>query len=127
MGINYRKRVSVGSGVKLNFSKNGVSTTVGPKGGSVNIGKNGVYLNSSIPGSGLYARQKVSSARSSSSFPDNAGMTPYEWIMIIFLVFSTLLFIFCVLFPHSEVLLLMLIPAVLAQIVFWVMWMGLKD
>ncbi|MBQ7647598.1 MAG: DUF4236 domain-containing protein [Paludibacteraceae bacterium] len=127
MGINYRKRISLGPGVKLNISKNGVSTTIGPKGGNVNIGKNGIYVNSSIPGSGLYARQKVSSSKSSSSTPDDAGMTIYEWVMIILLVFSTLLFTFCVLFPHFEMLPIVLISAVIAQIVYWTMWILLDD
>lgn len=47
-------------GVHLNFSKSGVSTSIGPKGAKINIGKRGTYLNTSIPGTGLYSRQKIS-------------------------------------------------------------------
>lgn len=60
MAWNYRKRVKVLPGVYLNFSKGGVSTSIGPKGAKVSIGKKGTYLNTSIPGTGLYSRQKIS-------------------------------------------------------------------
>lgn len=60
MAWNYRKRVKIAPGVHLNFSKNGVSTSIGPKGASVTFGKNGTYMNTSIPGTGLYNRQKIS-------------------------------------------------------------------
>ena len=58
-GWNYRKRVNIAPGVTLNFSKNGVSTSVGPKGARLSFGPNGTYLNTSIPGTGLYRRQKI--------------------------------------------------------------------
>ncbi|GGC16408.1 hypothetical protein GCM10011325_48950 [Dyadobacter sediminis] len=48
-------------GVHLNFSKNGVSTTIGRKGASVNYGKKGTFLNLGIPGTGVYSRQKLTS------------------------------------------------------------------
>ena len=41
MGWNFRKRVKIAPGVYLNFSKGGVSTSIGPKGVKVTIGKNG--------------------------------------------------------------------------------------
>ena len=57
---NYRKRIKIAPGIHLNLSKGGVSTSVGPKGAKITIGKNGTYLNTSIPGTGLYSRQKIS-------------------------------------------------------------------
>lgn len=61
MGLRYRKRVKVAPGVYLNLSKSGVSTTLkAGKGVSVSMGKNGTYLNTGIPGTGLYSRQKIS-------------------------------------------------------------------
>lgn len=60
MAWNYRKRVKILPGVHLNFSKSGVSTSIGPKGLKVSIGKKGTYLNTSIPGTGVYSRQKIS-------------------------------------------------------------------
>ena len=41
MAWNYRKRVKIIPGVYLNFSKNGVSTSIGPKGAKVTFGRNG--------------------------------------------------------------------------------------
>ena len=52
-------------GVTLNFSKSGISTTIGTKGASVNIGKNGVYGNAGIPGTGIYMREKIAGSKKS--------------------------------------------------------------
>ena len=65
MGIRFRKRVKVLPGVTLNFSKSGISTTIGTRGASVNIGKNGVYGNAGIPGTGIYMREKIAGGRKS--------------------------------------------------------------
>lgn len=57
---NFRKRINIAPGVHLNLSKGGVSTSVGPKGAKVTIGKRGTYLHTSIsiPETSLYSRQK---------------------------------------------------------------------
>lgn len=67
MAWNYRKRVKIAPGVHLNFSKNGVSTSIGPKGAKVSFGRNGTYMSTSIPGTGLYSRQKIGGGIGSSS------------------------------------------------------------
>lgn len=67
MAWNYRKRIKIAHGVHLNLSKGGVSTSIGPKGAKVTIGKNGTYLNKSIPGTGLYSREKLSGRNRSSN------------------------------------------------------------
>lgn len=59
MTWSYKKRKKIAPGVHLNFSKNGVSTSFGVKGFSITMGKRGTYLNTSIPGTGLYNRQKL--------------------------------------------------------------------
>ena len=60
MAWNYRKRINILPGVRLNVSKRGFSTTFGVRGASITTGKNGTYLNTSIPGTGIYKRQKIS-------------------------------------------------------------------
>lgn len=60
MAWNYRRRIKIIPGVHLNFSKSGISTSIGVKGASVTFGKNGAFLNSGIPALGLYSRQKLS-------------------------------------------------------------------
>ncbi len=57
--MRFRKSISICKGVKLNFSKSGVSATVGGKGISANVGKQGVYLNTSLPGTGIYDRKRL--------------------------------------------------------------------
>ena len=57
--MRFRKSITIFKGLKLNFSKSGVSLTVGGKGVSTNIGRKGVFLNTSIPGTGLYDRKKI--------------------------------------------------------------------
>ena len=60
MGIRFKKRAKIAPGVNLNFTQSGTSVTVGGKGGSINIGKNGIYGNAGIPGTGIYTREKIS-------------------------------------------------------------------
>ena len=67
MAWNFRKRIKIAPGVHLNFSKRGVSTSIGPKGAKLTFGKNGTYLNKGIPGTGLYSREKISSGNKSSN------------------------------------------------------------
>ena len=69
MGVRYSKSIKVGNYLKLNFSKNGVSATVGKKGASVNLGSKGAYLNLSpsavgLNGTGVSYRQKIFSLNS---------------------------------------------------------------
>ena len=59
MAWTWRKRKTIIPGVRLNFGKKGVSTTIGPRGASMTFGPNGTYLNTSIPGTGLYNRQRT--------------------------------------------------------------------
>lgn len=67
MAWNYRKRIKIAPGVHVNLSKGGISTSVGPKGAKVTFGKGGTYLNKSIPGTGLYSREKISGGNKSSN------------------------------------------------------------
>ena len=54
MGWRFRKSFKVAPGVRLNVSKKGISTSIGPtKGAKINIGPNGTRFTASIPGTGL--------------------------------------------------------------------------
>jgi S-DNA-T family DNA segregation ATPase FtsK/SpoIIIE len=59
MGWRFRKSIKLFPGFKINFSKSGISATVGTKGASITMGPNGTYVNTGIPGTGLYSRDKV--------------------------------------------------------------------
>lgn len=65
MGIRFRKSVSLGKGARVNFSKSGVSLNAGARGASVTLGRRGTYLNTSIPGTGIYARTKIDGSSNS--------------------------------------------------------------
>lgn len=71
MGIRFRKSVKLMPGVRINFSKSGMSTTIGPRGASVNIGSKGVYANAGIPGTGIYMREKIGGGASGYSSVQN--------------------------------------------------------
>lgn len=70
MAWSYRKRIKIIPGVHLNISRKGISTTIGVRGASLNIGPNGTYLNTSIPGLGIYNRQRISPAPGQSPRPE---------------------------------------------------------
>ena len=64
MGVRFRKSLKLGDLVKVNFSKTGISATIGKNGASINLGNKGTYLNLSptiagIKGTGVSYRQKI--------------------------------------------------------------------
>lgn len=64
MGIRFAKSIKIGNFLRINFTKNGISATVGKRGASVNVGSKGAYLNLSpaavgVNGTGLSYRQKI--------------------------------------------------------------------
>ncbi|RZJ81959.1 MAG: DUF4236 domain-containing protein [Flavobacterium sp.] len=76
MAWSFRKRIKIIPGVHLNISKRGISTTIGVKGASINFSNRGTYLNTSIPGLGLYNRQQIggrnnSGTRQPANFPND--------------------------------------------------------
>lgn len=95
MGVRYRKRVKVAPGVYLNLSKSGVSTTLkAGKGVSVSMGENGTYLNTGIPGTGLYSRQKISGTTmknkkrpvANPKHESNTGCWYSLWVLLVFVM-----------------------------------------
>ena len=102
MGVSFRKRVKIAPGDNLNFSKSGVSASVGPKGAKLNVGKKGTYLNTSIPGTGIYSRQKISGSQHSNNISNQqsqsstpsvpVGLAVFLWIIVISIfIFAILL------------------------------------
>lgn len=62
MAWNFRKRITLFPGLRLNLSGSGVSVSVGPRGANFNFSQRGVTGNLSIPGTGLYKREKIISS-----------------------------------------------------------------
>jgi len=59
MGLRYRKRIKILPGIYINISKSGISTNVGVKGASVTLDPKGTYVNTGLPGTGLYRRDRI--------------------------------------------------------------------
>ena len=60
MAIRFRKRIKIIPGVRINVGKRGVSgTTIGPRGASITVGKQGVHANVGLPGTGLSFRKRI--------------------------------------------------------------------
>jgi hypothetical protein len=57
--MRFRKSLKLAPGIRMNFSKSGLSWTLGPRGSSLGIGSRGTYWNTGIPGTGLYSRTKL--------------------------------------------------------------------
>jgi uncharacterized protein DUF4236 len=80
MGLRFSRRVTLFPGVRLNFSRSGVSASIGPRGASVTIGPHGSAVNLGIPGTGLSFRQQLgpipSSPRPEHALPESAVAPP---------------------------------------------------
>lgn len=101
MAWNYRKRIKIAPGIHLNLNKGGVSTSIGPKGSKISIGKDGVYLNTSFPGTGLYSRKKILGTRTStprSSLMDTETSDTSSSNNSVLVVFAIILLILGVMF-----------------------------
>lgn len=76
MSWRFRKSFKVIPGVKLNLTARGLSATFGAAPFSINVGPKGVYRNVSIPGIGIWDRQRIggpSSPPSSNQLPSADG------------------------------------------------------
>ena len=61
MGIRFRKSIKILPGVRVNLGLGGLSLNAGPRGATVSLNKQGIYSNTSIPGTGISFREKISS------------------------------------------------------------------
>jgi hypothetical protein len=53
MGWRFRRSVKILPGIRLNFGKRGVSTSIGVRGAHVTVGKIGTRTTVGLPGSGI--------------------------------------------------------------------------
>lgn len=90
MGIFFRKRIKIAPGISFNVNKKSTSLSIGPRGAKLNINKKGVYANTSIPGTGIYTRDKIASfnnrKKQSNSYKRNdseiINQNPLQFIII---------------------------------------------
>ncbi|WP_081536292.1 DUF4236 domain-containing protein [Rhodovulum sp. P5] len=60
MALRFRRTITLAPWLRLNLSRGGVSTTVGPRGASINFGRRGLFYNLGLPGTGLSYRARLS-------------------------------------------------------------------
>ncbi|GEM_PF-4038449 len=63
MGFRFQRRIKIAPGARVNISKSGVSTSIGPRGASVTVGKRGVRAHVGIPGTGLSYSEQLTKKR----------------------------------------------------------------
>lgn len=85
MAWSYRKRIKVIPGVHLNFSKRGISTSIGVRGASINCSKSGTSITTSVAGfsnrykiSGYQVGSNSNSVPPISNYPSNNPYFPDE-------------------------------------------------
>jgi len=81
MAFRFRKSVKIAPGVRLNFSKSGVSTSIGRRGATVNISKRGTRVTAGIPGTGLSASH-LYKATPTSAQQKNPELSPGGWTVV---------------------------------------------
>ena len=62
MGFRFRRSVRIIPGIRLNFSKSGISTSIGGRGATINFSKRGTRTTVGIPGTGLSYSEMVPKA-----------------------------------------------------------------
>jgi uncharacterized protein DUF4236 len=53
MGFRFRRSIKILPGIRLNFGKRGISTSIGVRGAHVTFGKTGTRATVGLPGSGI--------------------------------------------------------------------------
>ena len=79
MGLIFRRSVKILPGVRLNFSKSGVSTSFGTRGARVTVGKNRVTTSVGIPGTGISYRTTTSRKKPKTKIPKYSVGSAYAY------------------------------------------------
>jgi hypothetical protein len=97
MGLRFRRSIKILPGIRLNFGKRGVSTSIGVRGAHVTFGKTGTRTTVGLPGSGIsYTHfDKPHHERSVPSTPDPTpesstppGKAWRGWLWIALIIFA---------------------------------------
>ena len=75
MGFRFRKSIKLFPGVRVNFSKTGISTSIGKPGATINISERGTRTTVGIPGTGI-SYSESQSFRHADAKPDTAQPMP---------------------------------------------------
>ena len=82
MGFRFRQILKIAPGVRLNVTKSGISTSIGRRGATVNLGRGKKRITVGVPGTGISYTKAV-----------NAKSGGYGWVWILLLVIIILAFL----------------------------------
>jgi len=90
MGFRFRRSISILPGLRLNLSKNGLSTSIGPRGATLNFGPRGPRYTVGIPGTGLSYSDRIALASSPTRTVGASAFWGYAIGMIVLMVIIAL-------------------------------------
>jgi hypothetical protein len=98
MGFRFHRSIKILPGIRLNFGKRGVSTSVGVRGAHVTFGKTGTRTTVGLPGSGLSfthldkqrrERPVILAPSLNSSMPPGSARRGWLWIALLVVVIAS--------------------------------------
>jgi hypothetical protein len=98
MSFRFRRSIKILPGIRLNFGKRGISTSIGVRGAHVTFGKTGTRTTVGLPGSGLSythldkrRRERLVALAPSlnSSTPPGSASRGWLWIALIVVVIAS--------------------------------------
>lgn len=99
MPFRFRRSIKLAPGVRLNLSKSGVSTSIGPRGAHVTVGHGQVRETIGMPGTGLSYTQVHSTHQAEQVSPsDPPGRIARTWNALFVLVVLAIVFAFAYFF-----------------------------
>jgi len=81
MAIRFRKSMTIFPGIRINLSKSGISTSVGPRGATINLRGGKRRLTTGIPGTGISHTQTFAP-----STPPARRFSAWWLVVVFFLV-----------------------------------------
>lgn len=79
MSFRFRKSVKIAPGIRVNFSKSGISTSIGKRGATVNLSKRGTRITAGLPGTGISASKLYPSKKRTQTYTPKT-YSKAEWI-----------------------------------------------
>jgi hypothetical protein len=79
--MRFRRSIRIAKGFRINVSKSGLSASVGVPGASLTFGRRGTYLNTGIPGTGIYDRKRIGGSPASSGRARSSSGEPQTVVL----------------------------------------------
>ena len=83
MGFRFRKSIKIAPGVRVNLSRRGVSTSIGPRGAKLNVGRQGVRATVGLPGTGISYSKTIGTRKRTTRRKNSAAITTVRRVGLI--------------------------------------------